>query len=147
VDLIYLYDNEDVPTYHRLFQCNPRVKVTHFPNGGCQCQCATPRADVLQPYYGWHKLPVLPRPALHGTPTPPIAATSHHGALCVTFTVAARKGVQVLAQLDWIKNYKDKHTWAMLPNADEFIVLKKVSCVRVCAPARLLVLISTCAPW
>ena len=33
VDIIYLYDNEDVPTYHRLFECNPRVKVIHFPNG------------------------------------------------------------------------------------------------------------------
>jgi hypothetical protein len=27
VDLIYLYDNEDEPTYHRMFTCNPRVKV------------------------------------------------------------------------------------------------------------------------
>ncbi len=27
VQLIYLYDNEDVPTYHRMFQCNPRVQV------------------------------------------------------------------------------------------------------------------------
>ena len=41
--------------------------------------------------------------------------------------VAADKGVQLLAQEHWIKNYKDKHVWGMLPNADEFIVLKKVS--------------------
>ncbi len=27
VDLIYLYDNEDEPTYHTMFRCNPRVKV------------------------------------------------------------------------------------------------------------------------
>ena len=27
VDLIYLYDNEDEPTYHAMFRCNPRVKV------------------------------------------------------------------------------------------------------------------------
>lgn len=71
VDIIYLYDNEDVPTYHRLFECNPRVKVIHFPN------------------------------------------------------VAADKGIQLLAQEHWVKTYKDLHTWAMLPNADEFIVLKK----------------------
>jgi hypothetical protein len=31
VDLIYLYDNEDAPTYHRMFSCNPRVKVIPFP--------------------------------------------------------------------------------------------------------------------
>ncbi len=43
-------------------------------------------------------------------------------------TVAAQKGVQLLAQEHWIKNYKALHTWAMLPNADEFIVLKKVHC-------------------
>ncbi len=27
VELIYLYDNEDEPTYHTMFRCNPRVKV------------------------------------------------------------------------------------------------------------------------
>ncbi len=36
VDLIYIYDNEDTPTYHRLFPCNPRVKVIHFPNVAAQ---------------------------------------------------------------------------------------------------------------
>jgi hypothetical protein len=34
--------------------------------------------------------------------------------------------MQLLAQDHWVKHYKDLHTWAMLPNADEFIVLKKV---------------------
>ncbi len=31
VDLIYLYDNEDKPTYQALFRCNPRVNVIPFP--------------------------------------------------------------------------------------------------------------------
>ena len=31
VDVIYIYDNEDEPTYRHLFPCNPRVKVVHFP--------------------------------------------------------------------------------------------------------------------
>jgi hypothetical protein len=33
---------------------------------------------------------------------------------------------QILAQVDFMAKYKDRHTWAMLPNLDEFVVLKKV---------------------
>lgn len=31
VDMIYLFDNEDEPTYHMMFECNPRVLVVHYP--------------------------------------------------------------------------------------------------------------------
>jgi hypothetical protein len=72
VDLIYLYDNEDEPTYHRLFGCNPRVRVVPFPN------------------------------------------------------TRAEFGMQTLGQLHFVQHFNPLHTWAMLPNADEFIVLKKV---------------------
>ena len=71
VDLIYLYDNEDELTYHRMFACNPRVMVIPFPH---------------QP--------------------------GHRG------------GIQIMAQEHLMSNFNYKHTWAMLPNADEFIVLK-----------------------
>ena len=73
VDLIYLYDNEDEPVYHRMFRCNPRVHVVPFPN-------------TKAPY-----------------------------------------GMQTLGQLHFVEHYNALHTWAMLPNADEFIVLKRVS--------------------
>lgn len=31
VDIIYIYDNENHPTYGHLFPCNPRVRVVYFP--------------------------------------------------------------------------------------------------------------------
>ncbi len=31
VDMIYVYDNEEEPTYHAMFECNPRVHVMHYP--------------------------------------------------------------------------------------------------------------------
>jgi hypothetical protein len=47
---------------------------------------------------------------------------------------------QMLMQSDFIDNYNHRHTWAMLPNADEFVVLKHVRvafpgapCARSCA--------------
>ena len=58
--------------------------------------------------------------------------------------MAADKGIQLLAQEHWIKTYKDQHTWAMLPNADEFIVLKKVLCASLAFPAPLVSLVQLC---
>ncbi len=71
VDLIYLYDNEVEPTYHRMFKCNPRVHVIHLLSGKEE-----------------------------------------------------RMGIQMLAQVHFMTNWKHKHTWAMLPNVDEFLVMK-----------------------
>ncbi len=71
VDIIYIYDNEETPTYHKLFMCNPRVVVMHFP---------------WQPY---------------------MKATS----------------LQVSMHAHFFEHHKHKHVWAMLPNADEFIVM------------------------
>jgi hypothetical protein len=71
VDLIYLFDNEDEPTYHRMFHCNPRVKVIYFPN---------------KPTYS--------------------------------------TGIQIMAQRYFMEHFNGLHTWAMLPNADEFLVLR-----------------------
>ncbi len=31
VDLIYIYDNDNVPTYGHMFPCHPRVKVVFVP--------------------------------------------------------------------------------------------------------------------
>jgi hypothetical protein len=70
VDLIYLYDNEDTPTYHRMFACNPRVVVMHFP---------------------W-------------TPGMPY-------------------GVHMMTNEHYFKHYNARHTWALIFDADEFLVL------------------------
>ena len=35
-------------------------------------------------------------------------------------------GIQQLMQAHFVEHFKDRHTYAMLPNADEFIVMKRV---------------------
>ena len=72
-----MFDNEDEPTYHRMFACNPRVRVQHFP-------------------------------------------------MLASYTT----GIQNMAQRYFMEHFNHRHTWAMLPNADEFIVVRAVAVTR-----------------
>jgi hypothetical protein len=139
VDMIYLYDNEDEPTYHRLFSCNPRVRVIHFPNRPGAHGIQVGGSDTRGVGVGKGALPtrtptggeVSCCPCTHSpyssgaiAEAPPLRARADRRA--APDTCGYLCAFQILAQQDFMARYKDQHTWAMLPNLDEFIVLKQV---------------------
>jgi hypothetical protein len=75
VDFIYIYDNEEVPTYGAMFLGNPRVLVIPYSEG----------KDVMP----------------------------------------QGQGVQYEAIYHFLRNYKDRHTWALHIDVDEFVYLKR----------------------
>jgi hypothetical protein len=52
--------------------------------------------------------------------------------------------MQTLAQRHFMQHYNALHTWAMMPNADEFIVLKKVGPLQTAPPPPLWVWVLGC---